>query len=1325
MVDRGEYQSPQQQLEQVRAQVNSSTGEQIVAQVLSMAERAQEVKASVAREIEREKKLPDSFGRPGDERDHDSVKAKAIDTKVAVQKILIAVSSDKELPLQGKDGVPFDAVARTNSQAILKILSEKLNGGEKVSEQTSPYIYGFIHKVLNGQVTTQEQLVSEFEQFKPLQVASEGIFTRIQEAMVLSVQRVSGLSKEEAEQLFKVEDQEKSREEEKKRGKQWNDLENSVIAHEKEFGDLLIKIRTNPAIKPTEAERVVQLLIRSSEHASFEALTPILAPAEFETKQIEKLIAYSEEYKQYSEAKGRQSSYRYLEQYGLLTPELKSAFNIESMKHYLVEDKENPGKYKISDMGRRLLKRRALCTLNLLMKQVDASPDTDFHQNFSDLREGQAYFELQQLIGEFQTEVKNNSGLKELMGEKNIGELDIYLKNGVVQELSREKSLRELFHTMGIYIKQLPPEKYGEFISRYNLSDIDSVVTSDFSGKIISLAMSEYERYIQFDRMKNKGELRTSLFAGKSHLDMMYKDNDDRTNLRNRLLSTLNGLKSHIDGKDVEEGGVARFTEATGIQIKKNSAMQKWDLENIGEFEDWEIDRALKYAQGIHLTQTIRGFEIIASGRPPTHFRGSADNMVDMAGVLNPNWKWQLGRGGGQNMPIYREAMIADMIKKRPERSLGKRIWGDLFGKDKWNPEEIHDKYGRKHWNTDEKIMENWAEIKDQWLYKDINFRKMLKLLGLGGLAGRGGWRLEGFRAGVDPMGSEYVQYVANIQDAILQANGEVNGKGPAEFGANQAVYDQLSRSVGVGSRFFFDQARGDAFAREELYRYLTTKGGFRKEDVPARELDKLWYEYTFGEHGNDDIITLPGGEKMTLMELDEVKVLTLRGLNFRDLLKRSPMDFLNSLVNITPELLTKELGGMGDEYFIFNEHALEQAVHKLESTKGGREELLMKIKVKQADMRRMWGTDRDGSIDNLMKVREFYKGVEKWGEKRLRAMGKLGPDEKLNYKKHRNLIDTEVWEAMYKTMDLAVEKVRLHNSATMTAEDILVMKDFGEGIDAEATAELRKLFFGNGENSKDGLVTYFTSLNERCGVGPDGKEISVSEWTEEDRGFFYHMGRSWYNELGHNFPPDTSDVDWRYILHNMGANSGENMVKRLWGDLNAYNGVMSKLMSLDDILAKCASSNSLEKIMEIHAGIRGLKGIAGDEPVYEMQYYLAQVVARYFQENSMTRMPALGLLARLAGGNKISLSKIYGGAHAMTMSTDGINAYFQTLGHNDYIAEEGIYGVERLQQALGADWQKMVITEMIPNIATALVLFLLYKYLKDAMDETGGKKKQ
>jgi hypothetical protein len=1299
-----------QEFAQVKAQVAATSGAEIVRQVLEIAEKVEEVKA-IEQNAMAQGSIPQRL--EGDAADKESARGKAVDAKVAVQKVFIAVQTGKDLPLQLRSGLPVNAEIKRNANVILTELSSKLQGGERMSEIASPFVYEIVQKVLTGDINTTDELAREFKNYGYLKHVSKGIFDHVQEAFISATQKLSAVSEEEAKKMFGIEERKKDEngEEEIKTRQELEEFQRKVAADEQHFGDLILRIRSQKDIKAEKAERIVRSLIYSTEKVDVETLSAELLPHGFSEQEIESLAHYSRDYKKLNTLKGREG-YRYLDQYNLVTPELKTAFSVEGLERFLEDDTEHPGKKKLSDKGRRYLKRRALSTLNQLMKQVDASPDTDFHQNFSDLREGQAYFELQQMIGEFQTQVRNSSDLKAKLGEQNVADIDYYIKNGVIQELSREKNLRELFHTMGIYIKTLGPDKYGEFISRYNLSDIDTVTTSDFSGKILSLAMSEYERYIQFDRMKNKGELRTSLFAGKSHLDMMYRDNDDRKNLKERLLATLQGLKSHVTGQD----GLG-FTDANRARVGKNSLIQKWDIDNIEEFEDWEIDRALKYAQGIHLTQTIRGFEIIASGRPPNHFRGSADNMVDMAGVLNPNWKWQLGRGGPQAMPTYREAMIADMIKKRPERNLWKRIAGDLWGNDKWNPEEIHEKYGRKHWDTSEKMMEKWAEVEDQWLYKDINFRKMVKLLGLGGLAGRGGWRMTGFRDGIDYQGSEYEQYISSIQEAILNSNADIDGeKAKAGFKFDQATYDQLARSVGVGSRFFFDGMRAEAFAKEELWRYLAAHEGLAKDDLPSREQGKLWYEYTFGEKGDTDGVTLPGGEKMTFMELSEVKTLMLRGMNFRDLMKRSPMDFLNSLVNITPELLTGGLGGTGDEFFIFNEHALEHKVHELKHTKGEREELLMQIKVKQADMRRMWGTDKIQNQEHLLRVRDFYKEVEAWGKKRLG----LAPDAKLS----KQQIEEQVWEPMYRSMDLAVEKVRLRNAAQMSREDIVVMSRTNpKEVDQELTEMLREMFYGEG---KKGLVSYFNGLNETCGVDQNGKEIAVNQWTEADRGFFYHMGRSWYNELGHNFPPDTSDVDWRYILHNMGANSGENMVKRLWGDLNAYNGVMSKLMGLDDILAKCAGGHDMKPIMEIHAGLRGLKGIAGDESVYEMQYYLAQVVARYFQEHSNARLPFLvGQVYSAFNGGKLSLSRIYGGMHAMTLTTDGINKYFQELAHGDFIAEEGIYGVSRLQQALGADWQKLIVAEILPNVSTALFLFLLYKYMKDAFDESSGKKKK
>jgi len=389
MADRGEYQSPQQQFEQVRTQVNNMPPEKVVEQVMtaSLSDRIAEVKAIVDAEIRNHDRAPQHF--EGNVRDADSAKAKVVDAKTAVQKVLIAVKSGKSLPLQGKDGLAISSTIQVNANRILLELSNKLNSGESISEQTSPHIYGFVHKVLSGQVSTVDQLAEEFVKLKGLQIASEGIYSRIQEAMVAAAQNISTLSKEQIQSKFGIEDPNKPDDGEIKTKKQLEELEGRVQTYEKAFGDLILQIRTNQKIKPTDAERLVQMLIHTSAPADPQFLGEILIPAGFKTDQIESLLFYSKDYKKLNELKGRQN-YRYLEQYGLLTPELKSTFDIKSLVNtknkLLVQDEK--GMWKLSDVGRRLLKRRALGTLNQLMKHVDENQYQDLFKVRSHSRIG-------------------------------------------------------------------------------------------------------------------------------------------------------------------------------------------------------------------------------------------------------------------------------------------------------------------------------------------------------------------------------------------------------------------------------------------------------------------------------------------------------------------------------------------------------------------------------------------------------------------------------------------------------------------------------------------------------------------------------------------------------------------------------------------------------------------------------------------------------------------------------------------------------------------------------------------------------------------------
>jgi len=935
-------------------------------------------------------------------------------------------------------------------------------------------------------------------------------------------------------------------------------------------------------------------------------------------------------------------------------PEEREKFTVRYLleNNYLV-----PGE-GLTEKGRRMLKRTALKTVNALFKRVDAQPDSEFQKGFSEFHEGYIFRYIQDVI----LALRDDPALAQAAGSK-ASAVTEFIQKGVFEEISRERELRELFHDVGIWIKTATPEDLTKYMARYNLSVTTSPVMSDISGNLVGLAMSEYERYLKFDIAANSGKIRPGLFAGKVNPNLLYYEVEDREKLKARVQAALAGLKKYAASLTPEDRAVFQRQQ-----------LRRWDLENLEEYDEtWEIDRAIKYARGIELTQTIRGFEIIASSRPPLSYEGSADNFYDMAAFINPNFKWRTGRGGsGIRETHIPEILGSEGIVRRPETNFFKRIW-----KDKWNPKKIHEHI--QAW-SDVEMSERWADIKDSWLYRDMQFRQLLNKFGLGGLASRSSWRMVGFKGGT------FQQDIAKIQGRIQDSVQEALPDG-FTFGQDWVqTYEKLTQVVGVGTRFWFDGVRATDLVKDLLWQHLGIRERIDAGEIGARELDKLWFEYTEGKQGDREIFPLSDGEKYTVTDMLEARTLVLRGLNFFDLLKRSPMDFLNNIVNLTPELLTEGFGGKSDLWFeVGTEQEIEARVRQAGIKKDQIKKTAGDIIAFQNSLRRIWGTE---NFDHLKRIRGFYRQLEEWGKKQ--------SEDGKTFDKGKTL------ENFYGIMDLAVERVRLRNGSVMKKEDI-------------SDPVLQEMFFG--DQGKKGLITYFTDLNEDFGKAEGGRDKTLGE-----NGFFYHMARGWYNDLGHSLHPDSSDVDWRYVFHRLGQDGGENMVKRLWGDLTSWNEVTKSLMDLDHMLFAAGHAHSLEKIMELHGKIHTLEAYAGKTAVYEMQYYLAQIVARYFQEHHAARQPfLLGTIGRILKGKEVSLSRIYGGLGAMTLTTDGINAYFQELAHSGIIPEEGIWGFKKLSQALGADWQKLVVTEMLPNIATALFLFLMWKYINDALKASGG----
>ena len=1278
----GLTQEAAQQVQTLKQEVAAKSADQVKADFLEMAAKAAEMKRLVENTVRDEPTLNVEF--KGTKEDKASQKGKAASVKEAVQKILLTAKNPEKIPSSPDQAkiVP----------ALIKRVAEKIDPEKvEIPEIIAPYLYEFLQGVIDGKITSIDALAREFESLEVMAAVSPGLYRALQGSLVnLAIEQ--GESDSAAKEKFKVVETEQPVDDETRasKGKQQQPVYLSP-SEDKRLGDLEYQIHRH--IKDAKEKEHIFDSLREGVITS-DVRKRLLEVEGFTDSTIEDLahlVSKTAEYHGYlgqnmagfekvmPEEEKEKFTYSYLKENGYLTSE------------------------GLSDKGKRMLKRAALGAVNRLFETVDYQPAIEFEKSFSEFHEGYHFRDIQRII----IDLIDDPRLFELGGTfgKKYNETSQWLKEGLLGEVGREKELRSLYHNVGIWIKMMSPEQLSQHMATHNVSEATSVVVSDISGKLVALAMSEYERYMQFDISKNNGRVKPRLFAGKVNPTELYYSKKDDIILRERFMNTVERLKRYANNlSSAEKADLERY------------GLTKYDIDAFNDMEKWEIDRALKYAKGIHLTQTIRGYEVVAASRPPENFEGSADNFYDLAANLNPSWRWDLGRGlYGIRLRHTKEILTGDMMVRRPKESL----WARIF--DSWKPAKLH--YEAEKFN-ELQLSENWAKIEDSWLYKDMNFRQLLsKFSATSGLYGRGGWRRGGVKS------SEFAHYVEGVQASIttemaaeiarLKGFKEEDIKSGEKFGKGHwtETYKALAQIIGVGSRFWFDGDRADEYVKHVLWDKL---GKNPKIDKPS-DLERLWYDYTEGKRGGDTILTTPDGEKMTVKDLMEVRTTILQGMNFHDLLLRSPIDFLNNLTNVQQHLMTKELGGTKEDFF-FQCFAGDEDNPRLNDAEGVRAKLqallnsnpdlkfddkslkeqgafegaVEKVLIFQRELKRYWG---ENNFKHIKYLRDFYQGLEDWGKKNESFYDKDGKFDK-----------DAMFEFFFRELDVAGEKVKLRKGEVMKPEDI---EDKG----------VRDFFFGEfsvGKEKRKGLVDYFKDLKEDFGEIKDGKDLGLGE-----RGFFYHMARSWYNEIGTNIHPNTSDVDWRFILHNIGDATGESLVRRLWGDMSEWNKVFIKLMDLDHILARAATTHSLDEIMELHKGMHGVEGISGKHAMNEAQFYLAQLVARYFQQDSGSRTPfLLGSVYGLFAGRNLSLSRIHNGMGAMTLTSDGMNAYFQKLRNLHFIPPEGQFGFDRLAKTVGADWKKLIIAEMIPDILAMLALFLGWKFISKALEEAEGRKK-
>lgn len=185
------------EIEALKQEVQSQSAAQIRQEILDMASKAAEVRQIIELNLQAGK-TPDKF--EGTVNDKDSAKGKAADLKTVVVKALLAVKEPGKIPSpEGKPQSVTDLAVN-----ILRKVGEHIKPSD-VTEQSAPYLYQIINKVINGEITSVDSLASEFNKLQFLKIVNPYLYDNLQKSFV-ELAKTQGVVEEEAKKKFRVEE---------------------------------------------------------------------------------------------------------------------------------------------------------------------------------------------------------------------------------------------------------------------------------------------------------------------------------------------------------------------------------------------------------------------------------------------------------------------------------------------------------------------------------------------------------------------------------------------------------------------------------------------------------------------------------------------------------------------------------------------------------------------------------------------------------------------------------------------------------------------------------------------------------------------------------------------------------------------------------------------------------------------------------------------------------------------------------------------------------------------------------------------------------------
>lgn len=847
----------------------------------------------------------------------------------------------------------------------------------------------------------------------------------------------------------------------------------------------------------------------------------------------------------------------------------------------------------------------------------------------------------------------------------------VFVNNEEVQRFLKDKSSRyqasimtyaQIMHDLPLLAKDAAQfEKWGEFLGYLFPSELAEVF--DEGDRFMQMARDEITMYIRKRLVTNKdtNQYPSDLTSGEY----------DREGVRW-------GLKFEKEIREV----LKKRVDELNIQLEREGK-PKIDL---GE-NDWKLDRAMTYASGIGIANLV-DIEVMSTADTKGNFQG----IHPLLGVLSARANWQAGRGDPNSGLISKYLLKMD-VELYPEM---RKFIPRLFNKKKWVPKKFADE-------VDKQAKMYGDDVLGELFDRGGTYQELLSMINLpNSLISRHGWRMN--------------ELTAEMQEnfkAFYNLDPNDNWK---SWTAEQwkEYFDFSLKEYGNASLWWYLTSGPDRLTNE-MKRLLVKQRG------DPNEANNEFEEYKSGRKmlEKDFDFIIDGEERrMTYLEIRNMRQGQLRGETFFRYMRRNPGDFILLLTQLAPELVAEAKGGdIGDVFKSLDE------IEKLDKMSLDKE----KIRARRSELLKRWG---EQGFNQLIEVRKWLinssnltvnpepeaKG-EKYGkdikgfmkylvEKSGTAFEKMMIEGKETDEKVRNIENDPNKPEEQKKKEIA--ELRRNRRMYLKKEDFFEEQLF-ETI--YATNGLSKILSGEDFANLDNFYEKFGDFDT---FGKDN--------------IFYRMGISWTHR-NYDVNPFSSDFN-HFAVYNKLGGVGEDTPKRWLSDTATTQKVISKIAQLEQLLENAAIDGKLEKIYELHHEMFWtLKNIMGNEYAWKANYLLASIVTQFFWEHSATRQPFLrfpfDLIAKSILDKEVSLSRLLtGNRHAYTMDENAARTYFRKLAYDMHVLpHEGAWSNEQLELAFDAKSDTFIFGDVLPSVGYFMVMFLLWTYIKKALEEAEGKK--